>query len=205
MTVLQYVAEITAGPATGTGPYANVFHIFTNTATTARANAHIGALTTFYNGVKSGCYSTGTSINIGRQVVAVDVDPPVYVPSTSQTVNGTFPTSYMPPQCCLVVSWRTMTATRSGRGRTYIGPLTQSMLDITGRFLAANVAFVQSAATALIAAIKAIDPNDALVVFHRPTGPTPKHPGTPVTPASWIVIESANVANVPHVQRRRGS
>jgi hypothetical protein len=205
MTVLQYVAEMTATPATGTGPYANVFHIFTTTATTARANAHIGALKSFYQTLSTGLYPTTTSTLIGRQVVAVDVDPPVYVPSTSQTVNGINGTGYLPPQIAVVVSWRTLTATRHGRGRTYLGPLAAAMDGGDGKFSSVNLANAQTASTALIAAIKAIDPNDALVVFHRRTGPTPKHPGTPVTSPSWIVIESATVANVPHVQRRRGS
>lgn len=205
MTVLQYVAEMTATPATGTGPYANVFHIFTSTVTTARANAHIGALKNFYTTLSSGLFPTTTSVLIGRQVVAVDTDPPVYVGSTSQTVTGTNGTGYLPPQIAVVVSWRTLEATRHGRGRTYLGPLAAAMDGGNGAFAAGNLAFAQTAATALISAITTIDPNDGLVVFHRPTHPTTRHPGTPTTPASWRVITSASVANVPHVQRRRGS
>lgn len=197
---MQYTAEITATPATGTGPYANVFHIFTGTPSTTRGNAHINALKTFFTSCASVLYCTSWSALIGRSVVVIDGNPPVYIPTTPQTVAGINGTAYCPPQTSMVVSWKTGLATRKGRGRSYMGPLSQSVLATGGNFNATHVSTVQTAATALIAAIIAIDPADYLCVYHRPPGATLPNPATDNTP-----ILSASVANVPHVQRRRGS
>jgi hypothetical protein len=200
MSVVQYVGEITATPATGTGPYANVFHIFTGTPSVARANAHIGALKTFYTTLVGGAFPTSSSVLLGRVVTVVDANPPVYIPATSQTVTGTNGTGYLAPQVCAVISWKSSVATRKGRGRTYIGPLAAAMGTSAGNFAAGNLALIQSAASALITAITAIDPADYLCIYHRPPKGTAPNPASDNTP-----ILSATVANVPHVQRRRGS
>ena len=208
MSVLQYTARGTGGGTGNTGPFFNVWHIQTGTLTTARANAHIGALKTFYTSIAAVCYTTSQQWFIGEKVVAIDATPPVYVPSTAQTVTGTNGTAYCPPAVAWVVSWKTTVATRSGRGRTYLGPLSQSVLAVGGGFNATQVTTVQNAANKLLTDIKAIDPADYLCVFHRATAQvgTPGSPGyKPATPNSNIPIGSAVSTSTPYTQRRRGA
>jgi hypothetical protein len=73
-------------------------------------------------------------------------------PATSTSGTGT---GFIPPQLASVVSWRTATSGRSGRGRTYLGNISQNAQSgslITAAFVTA----VNTAATTLISAVRAL-------------------------------------------------
>lgn len=59
--------------------------------------------------------------------------------------------SSLPPQECLVVGWRTLSGGRSGRGRTFLGPLSDLVLQDNGTPTEDSRAGVVAAADALIA------------------------------------------------------
>lgn len=42
-------------------------------------------------------------------------------------------TNDLPPDCCVVITWRTANRGRSYRGRTYLGPLRSNAMDTDGR------------------------------------------------------------------------
>lgn len=199
MAILQYAVQGQGTPATGTGPFYNVFNIFTNNPTSAQAAIHVSALAAFYNALKVNLYATTQTWTIGAKVVQVDLATPIFIPVTPVTVTGSNGTAYCPPQTSLVVSWKTGQATRKGRGRTYLGPLSQSVLSVAGNFGTPTITSAQAAATALIASITSSTPTDNLCVLHRP----PK--GSPGSSATSTPILSALVNNVPYVQRRRGA
>jgi hypothetical protein len=81
--------------------------------------------------------------------------PPVIVAATpSNSINGTGG-SPVPQQLASVISWRTSTSGRSGRGRTYLGNLAaaaQSGPVITAAFVTA----VNSGCTTLISSVGAL-------------------------------------------------
>jgi len=79
--------------------------------------------------------------------------------STAGTGGGT-----IPPQLASVVSWRTATAGRTGRGRTYIGKLGSNAMT-AGNVTAAFAAAASGAAATLISAVSALTPASGPVKF----------------------------------------
>jgi len=80
---------------------------------------------------------------------------PIIIGATSHIGSAGTGGAALPPQLATVVSWRTATAGRSGRGRTYVGNL--ATVAMTGPAVtAATVSAINTAATNLIAAIAAI-------------------------------------------------
>ncbi len=86
------------------------------------------------------------------------------VPSWS--VTGAQTGEFMPPADCLLISWRGATGGRSGRGRTFIGPLHESCLQDNGSPEEAKRAVLQGAADALISASSGFA-NGALGIYSR--------------------------------------
>lgn len=64
----------------------------------------------------------------------VDVNTDEVVETPVWTVNGTLSTTngYLPPATTLVIGWRTATAARSGRGRTFLSGYTEDSNSATG-------------------------------------------------------------------------
>lgn len=75
---------------------------------------------------------------------AVEIDP--------WEVSGTAGVGPLPPSNQIVVGWKTASATRSGRGRTYVGPLQYAVVDDQGSPAPAVLAVVRDAAAALVSA-----------------------------------------------------
>lgn len=109
------------------------------------------ALDDFYTTVK-GLYPNGTQVTVGDGIIKNPYTAPEYFTYTPTVVTGTGQTAQAPQLLAIVVSWRTASATRSGRGRTFLGPLELSALDVDGTPKAAYLSEVQAAATALVAA-----------------------------------------------------
>jgi hypothetical protein len=82
-------------------------------------NGHLGE---FYTALED-IYAGGAHLHFNGEWLRVDVDPPeVYAGDTNDLVVGGT-TDALPPANCLVVGWRTSVASKSGRGRTFLGPL----------------------------------------------------------------------------------
>lgn len=78
------------------------------------------------------------------QGTAVEVDP--------WEVAGTANVGPLPPSNQIVVGWKTASATRSGRGRTFVGPLQYAVVDDAGSPAAPVLSVVRNAAAALVTA-----------------------------------------------------
>lgn len=139
---------------TGSGsPGLNVFNIAPQGGASAvtAANEAIGDLATFYTSLAS-LYAAGSSVTVGDRVIDNDVIPPEYVAATSQVVALGTPGPDTAPALQICVTWRSSLATRAGRGRTFIGPLNDTVVGSDGTVNTSIVSTVQSAADTLIAA-----------------------------------------------------
>lgn len=189
MSVVEITTRLDGGGSGSSGPFYNIWHIFLGTPDTAAVNGAIGALKTFYQSC-SNSFVNSTSITVGAKTVLIDQVPPLFVASTPQTVIGTGGAAFGPPQVAMVVSWKSVQATRAGRGRTYLGPLSPTTFAVSGSLSSGSTSSAQSAGTNLIAAIKALDSANYLAVYHRRT-----RTNTPITGCSVSVN--------PYTQRRR--
>lgn len=85
--------------------------------------------------------------------------------ATGWTVTGAGATTvYGPAGVGMVVGWRSALATRRGRGRTFIAPMTAQSMQSDGTILDFNLNTIRNAAQTLVTASLA-DGNGALVVW----------------------------------------
>ena len=96
-----------------------------------------------------------TTITFGDNIIVDPYGSPEYGPSDPRTVTagggpgGGEPSSVM---LALVVGWRTQSASRSGRGRTFLGPIRRGALGSDGTPDAAFFNATRDAANNLVAA-----------------------------------------------------
>lgn len=134
-------------------PGANVWHFRTNNTGPSASEARTGAVNAirdFYQDILS------SSANIfmgGLRISAenvVDVDSSDAFETGFVLNSGGTLTDGAPDVLCMCVSWRTLSASRRGRGRTFLGPLKTETLQDNGTPSAAAIASVSAAATSLI-------------------------------------------------------
>jgi hypothetical protein len=146
-----HVAHTVLGPDGGV----NVWHFRTvsdNTLLTEQFNAAVASIRKFYES----CAGLGTTpravLNNGTTITAdaaqqVGTDTVKTVTWAALTVPDSAATA--PPSLCLTVNWLTSSASRRGRGRTMIGPLSTSAIQSNGTPSAAVLAALRSNATDL--------------------------------------------------------
>lgn len=107
-------------------------------------------LQNFYTSV-GGFLTPGMTISLAAQAVSVDQDPPTLVnisnPFSINTGSGSNG-GVRSAQAC--ITWRSNVATRSGRGRTFVGPLATGAIDGDGTLTAAAYAQFRQAADELV-------------------------------------------------------
>lgn len=111
----------------------------------------LGALHDFYEAL-TGCYPDGTTILVGDGIIKDPYGAPTYVGFTPDPLEATGLAAQSPQLLAIVVSWRTTSATRSGRGRTFLGPLTPAVFDSDGTIASVYLGGIQSAAEDLVSA-----------------------------------------------------
>lgn len=83
----------------------------------------------------------------------IDVQTGDFEQTDVQTVTGGSASAvYLPSQTCIVAGWLTSVRTRSGRGRTFLGPTAANTAQENGTPTEAARATIQSAGEGLIAA-----------------------------------------------------
>jgi hypothetical protein len=155
----------------------NTWHCFVPTSpSVAEANAILGPFKAFID--STAAYRSGGTVPVtGSRVLYWPesawtkpvIDPvthkvttkgyfnaePVIIGATPATSTAGTGTGFIPPQLASVVSWRTATSGRSGRGRTYLGNISQNAQS-GSLILAGFVSAVNTAATTLITAVRAL-------------------------------------------------
>lgn len=116
-------------------PYMNVWHVRTVSGTSGElgdlANA-VEAIADVYLAIKD-YMADGMKITLGEGMIKDPLGNPEYVPDNSIVINTAVGDgSTAPPLLAIVASWRTSSATRSGRGRTFFGPFLPNRLEPDG-------------------------------------------------------------------------
>jgi hypothetical protein len=162
--VTKIVVSLTGG--LGSPPDYNIHYVTTATQTETVLTPVVTQFKNFYDAIKA-YYPNGTIITVGASVLDMEVTPPVFLPVPPQTVNGTDSSGFCPPQCAVVVSWRTLTASRGGRGRSYIGPVGRAAETTNGTPMPAFVTALQTAANALITGLTSVSASK--VIYNETT------------------------------------
>jgi hypothetical protein len=167
MPILRFTVEHDY-PLTG-GPGINVFHYRTPTDAVDAAAIAIAAdaLEAFYSAAPARLHEDST-FTLREQVLDIQTSE-VYA-AVPWSVSGTATGAYLPPSNQICLNWTTGNASRSGRGRTFMGPLPfSSNLDSDGTpsptLLAAAATWVNS-----IVSFNAAGGNGAFVVWSSTQG-----------------------------------
>jgi hypothetical protein len=136
-------------------PGVNVWHVRTvENNPGSELQTAVDALRAFYNSVNlidltssAGIFAPGTTVTLGD---IVDVDSQEFATATWATVTAQTTPAAAAPALQLVVGWRTSSATRRGRGRTFLGPLQAAAVDTDGTPKAAVLSGVGAAAQTLV-------------------------------------------------------
>jgi hypothetical protein len=155
MAITRVVAAISWSGAPG-GPGVNVWHLRTD-ASVADISEHMDQLEAFYTAV-AGIYCTDTTITLPSEGVSVEATPTQVALGQQRTIQGTGGTGHLPPANQICVSWGTLAATRSGHGRTFLGPLWEQCQDDDGTPTPGILSGVRQAAQDLV---DANQPDDA--------------------------------------------
>jgi hypothetical protein len=115
-------------PGTG-GPGLNTWHV--KMTDPGNMPLFTAALKTFYQAAGSFLISGG-SWALQADGIRDPYGLPTHFGITPWTVAGTSTGSMLPPQTCVVIGWRANSASRSGLGRTFLGPAGSSILQADG-------------------------------------------------------------------------
>lgn len=177
-----YRVPIELGWTGGGTPGVNVWHVRTVIDPPAGdLQQMVDHIHTFYESVEP-VLRDNTTLSMGDVVDVVDstyqaVD---WVPITVSNEVGSAPLSNQ-----IVVAWRTSLAARRGMGRTFVGPLCITPVDLDGSPTAAALTVVRDAAAALVAASVSVADGAIAVWGLEAPNPFPDQPS----------------ADLPHVAR----
>lgn len=131
MPTARMTVDINWTGASGS-PGANVWHMrFTNaSAPGGDQDAMVEAVRDFYTAI-NGDFTASTTLSFNGELRGVGDDSDSLYTATPWSVTGTG-SNFAPPADCAIVSWRTSAATRSGRGRTFLGPLNSAAIESNG-------------------------------------------------------------------------
>lgn len=168
MALYRYIVDLSwAGSGS---PGVNVWHMRTSEPEFVFEDVEVlvEALQTFYTGLAQ-FYPPSVTVS-GRQDIVKDFESnPTFedVPGFSVS-GGSSNASYAPLSSAIVVGWRTNSATRAGRGRTFISPLSAGTIDTNGTPTASTLSSMNTLAGNLVTTSKG-SPNGALGVWSAST------------------------------------
>jgi hypothetical protein len=173
MPVLSFDSRSTVS---GTNVAVNTWHVYTQgQPLVSEMNTVLGAFKAFYDSLAA-YRPTGSTVVTGSRVLyflenwwtkpTFDANHKLLTKgffNTEPVIQGATPVTstagtggtQIPPQLASVVSWRTATSGRSGRGRTYLGNLAAAAQQVN-IVAAAFVTAANTAATTLISAVNGI-------------------------------------------------
>jgi hypothetical protein len=126
----------------------NVWHwIIPNSSPVTESNNAVNALDTFYTAL--GSVLGAQTFTIGSRVVTVDQNPNLIIGATSQTAT-TSGTGYSVLSACAVVRLSSSIVGGGHRGRVYLGPLANNVLNSNGRELTTAIANTITSAAATL-------------------------------------------------------
>lgn len=173
-------------------PGANVWHVRTMAdggIGPLDLNGALTALWDFYGDITQ-LFHPSTVLSL-EDVVRIDGSEPEDADHDPKPdLAGTGSGGELPPRLALCCSWRTSTRTRSGRGRTFIGPLTGAVLDADGTPSNAYTADLRAAAQALVNAGATTGNGWAFGVWSRQESVLRDFTGVSVSDGRWAALRS---------------
>jgi hypothetical protein len=140
---------VSIGGGLGSPPDYNIIHLAGPADDDTAAQNAVNYLGVFYDAFKS-WMPNGQICTVGSQVLELYTGAPHELGVTPVNVGGTDFSGFTPPQCAVVMSWGTTTATRKGRGRSFLGPIGRVGCTTNGTPLPAMVTAMQNAANTLL-------------------------------------------------------
>lgn len=139
------------GTTTPGGPWMNVMHVrLVDDTETGELDSALNALQQFYESVR-GFIPNTVSITLGEGMIRDPLGSPEYVNDDRRVLQGgAAEGQHLSALLAVTVSWRTSSATRSGRGRTFVGPLGWSAQEGDGTPSAGVIAAINAAANGLV-------------------------------------------------------
>jgi hypothetical protein len=135
------------------GPFMNIFHARTIGPAGDDADQlgdALDALEEFYMGLRA-YMPNGSVVRFGEGMIRDPLGAPEYQADDPRVIpTGTQLDGSPTPLLAIVVSWRTASASRSGRGRTFIGPLNSSAITTDGTPTNAVVDSIRAQAVGLV-------------------------------------------------------
>lgn len=133
-------------------PAFNVWHLRTVDNQQGAGSAlrdGLNALQEFYEDMTS-VYARNTTITIGESMIGDPLGSPFYADDDPRVVTGSGSAEQAAALLAVVCSWRTSSATRSGRGRTFVGPLAFDTAGNDATPSPLTMSAIRSAATGLV-------------------------------------------------------
>jgi hypothetical protein len=140
--------------------------------TVAELQAALVDIANFYT-VNASYFGAPSQWTIGSRVLEYDLDdltlPPVIMGTTAIGATAGSGGAPLPSACAICVSWRTLLAGPSYRGRTFMGPLSASVLG-SGLLTSSVRSTVQLRANQLLTDLAANSTSQHLYVFSKLLG-----------------------------------
>lgn len=152
MSVYRFPVTLTY-PGAG-GPGLNVWHL----RTTGDAVPSAGELEGLSNIIRDFYaaqvlwFAQGMTISYQGVATTVGLEPEYDSSAPAWTVTSTSSSGMAPPLLAVCVNWLTTNASRSGRGRTFLGPYTPAAIQADGTVSNGALTDARDAAAALVAA-----------------------------------------------------
>lgn len=166
MPTARIPIDLTWSIATGS-PGVNVFHARADSldAFNADFNALSALLEQFYTDIAAVIPNTVTISSQGEATGVGDDTGNTYS-MDPWSVAGTSTGGYAPPANTMLVRWSAATGGRSGRGRTYISPITEAIIEANGTPDETARGIVATAAEDLVTSSQGFG-NGALGIYSR--------------------------------------
>jgi hypothetical protein len=142
------------GPAAG-GPYINVWHfrVSSTPVVDGSLNTVTGQIRAFYQALTQTVPNVGPilapNMNVTAEFATNVETQEQFAVSWTPLSTGTFGT-WAPTRLAMAVQWKTSIAARRARGRTFVGPLQNAVVDTLGTPKAPVVTALKAAADALV-------------------------------------------------------
>jgi hypothetical protein len=149
-------------------PGINTWHLRTDAADPVSGDtiALVNAVSDFYVLLLDSVLAQGAVFSFSGDFTTVEASPRAISGHHAWTAGNAGSSATLPPANCLVIGWGTSSATRRGRGRTFLGPIQQAANDATGTVSTAALANARAAADGLLADIAAVG-NGGIGVYSR--------------------------------------
>lgn len=132
------------------GPGVNVLHISTQPGgQPGDLGEALDSIETMYRAMAL-LWASGTVITIGEGMIEDPLGAPTYLDDDSRTVGGTGTGGSTSALLAVVAGWRTASATRSGRGRTFFGPLAKATVEEDGTVAPTPLGVMRQAVNAFV-------------------------------------------------------